>query len=613
MTKGWNNMSKLDYINTVEYTKMKSKVKDLVSVMTELTSKSVASRRLRYVELDIEGERKAGRIQPDELYVPQHIIDTNIRREQSSYVQYVTQSPRAVVLTEKSNPNIVTTPLEYDVTQRLRFENWQLSLYACIDGMQQNGYGVMEISYDESKQGHVSHEFVQLGDFGYIADTRDLQEAEIIARSYFFSRTKLVTMANNPETGFSLEQVMKIVEGEPTTGLSDSVIDSKDKSLYKIDKVMFRVGGIVHVAWTCESRCDDWLRPPIPLFIGRRKPDASQEGQMRAQLTGIPATIEAYETGYPYVLFSYLISENDTISQLKGRVYLDQDCQEAASSLMSSFCTAHRRASGMYFSKDTDDPNADLAMQKNVYFEPGALINSKIKQFQLVAPDAEVMQAIQSLVLSNQNETSQVNFAAQNRKDSRKTATEISAATQSQQSLSTVQVVLFSLALRSTYQLMFEIMQSRVLAGLITDVRPEVKQMYGGRYIVKPSGDTDVIERQQLVQSMMTTWPVMQNTAAAIPFLCDLLQMMFPSIGNRYVEILQQAQAQQQSQQQSTQAQMMQQALAMAKQMGDGIKMLAEHSEFFSDTGKIHALPVVQEASKKIIAVESMMAGGQPQ
>ena len=152
---------KLEYIDTIDYKKLKMKIKDLVSVMTELNSKSVASRRLRYVEIDIEGERKAGRLMPDELYIPQHIIDTNIRREQSSYIQYVTQSPRAVIVADKVTPSVDTQLIEKDVTNRLRYDGWQLPIYACIDGFQQNGYGIMEVVYDESKPGHVAHEFVQ--------------------------------------------------------------------------------------------------------------------------------------------------------------------------------------------------------------------------------------------------------------------------------------------------------------------------------------------------------------------------------------------------------------------------------------------------------------------
>jgi hypothetical protein len=598
------------YINSTDYNKLKDKLKDLVSIMDELTSKLVASRRLRYTEIDVEGERKAGRLQPDEMYIAQHIIDTNIRREQSAYVQYVTQPQRAVVLRDIMSPANDVALIEQDVTQKVRFDGWQLSLYACIDGMQQNGYGVMEVVQDQNQPGEVAHECVQQGDFGFIADTRDLQEAEMIARQYFFPKTKLVALASDPESGWSMVEVNKVIgsESASTDTADGSVVDAKDKSLYRIYKVMFRVNGVVNVAWARKDRCDDWLRPPRPLFLGRRSAPVPQQQQpmMPQQQPQLPQTQESYETAYPYVIYPYLISENDTISQLKGRVYLDQDTQEAVSSLLSSFCTGHRRASGLYFSKDISDPNDDLMMQKNVFFQPGALINSKVTQFQLTPPNAEMVSAINLLVSGNQNETSQVNFAANNRKDSRKTATEVSAASQSAASLSTVQVVLFSAALRTMYSMMYDIIASRVIAGLI-QVDPAVAPMYTRKYHLKPAGDTDVIERQQMVQQMMSAWPVVQNTPANVAFLSDLLAKMFPEQAGKYIQIFQQAQQQQQSQQ-AQQQQVMNQ---MNQQLASSVVNLSKHPEMFSDAGKVHALPAVQAAAQQI--QQMMQPQQQPQ
>ena len=597
------------YINSTDYNKLKDKLRDLVSIMDELTSKLVASRRLRYTEIDVEGERKAGRLQPDEMYIAQHIIDTNIRREQSAYVQYVTQPQRAVVLRDIMSPANDVALIEQDVTQKVRFDGWQLSLYACIDGMQQNGYGVMEVVQDQNQPGEVAHECVQQGDFGFIADTRDLQEAEMIARQYFFPKTKLVALASDPESGWSMVEVNKVIgsESAATDTADGSVVDAKDKSLYRIYKVMFRVNGVVNVAWARKDRCDDWLRAPRPLFLGRRSAPVPQQQQMQQQQQPqLPQTQESYETAYPYVIYPYLISENDTISQLKGRVYLDQDTQEAVSSLLSSFCTGHRRASGLYFSKDISDPNDDLMMQKNVFFQPGALINSKVTQFQLTPPNAEMVSAINLLVSGNQNETSQVNFATQNRKDSRKTATEVSAASQSAASLSTVQVVLFSAALRTMYSMMYDIIASRVVAGLI-QVDPAVAPMYTRKYHLKPAGDTDVIERQQMVQQMMSAWPVVQNTPANIAFLSDLLAKMFPEQAGKYIQIFQQAQ----QQQQSAQAQQQQQMNQMNQQLASSVVSLSGHPEMFSDTGKIHALPAVQQAAAQI--KQAMAQQQQPQ
>lgn len=580
------------YTTSAAYKDWQMKLKDLISVMDDLTAQNLVARKLRYTEVDIEKERDAGRLAPDELFIPQHIIDTNIRREQASYIQYVTQSPRAVILQDFLEPSAECGIIEHDVSTKLRFDGWQMSMYSCIDSMQQNGYGIMEIVQDQTKTGELATEFVQKGDFGFIMDTRNLQECEMISRAYYFSKTRLLAMCDDESWQFQRDQINKVLGSESTqTNSADgSVMDKKDKSLYKIQKVMFRLGGIVHVAWACDARADDWLRPPRPLYIGRREIIPGPPS-----LDGIPNSRELYETMYPYFLFPYLISENDTISQLKGRAYFDQDTQEATTSLMSSAVTAYRRASGLYFSKDVSDPNDDIMMQKNVFFKTGALINSKVQQFQLAAPGEGIFSAIQMMVSSNMQETSQVNFAAQNRKDSRKTATEIQAATQSSQSLSTVQVVLFSSALRSMYQTEFEIIQSRVQAGLIKVSQP-LQALYTRRYVIKPSGDTDVIERQQIVQAMTQAWPVMEKTAAAPAFLSDLLTKMFPDNAQKYIAILQQ----QLAQQQSVQAQQQQVAIQKVKELAMNVVELSKHSEMFSDVGKLHALPRIQMAAGEI-------------
>jgi hypothetical protein len=604
-----------DYINSTDYKKLSNKLEDLKSVLRDLTDKSYAGRKLRYAEVDIEVEREAGRIQPDELYVPQHIIDTNIRREQSSYVQFITQSPRAVILEDSDDPTVDLAPLEKDLTKKLRFDGWQLSMYANIDAFQANGYSVMEVVQDQSTPGDVAHEVVQLGDFAFVSDTRDLQAVEMTARQYYYTKTRLLELCDpskysDVEDAWNKEQVEKIVGKASDSAISDpgDSTDTRDKSLYKVHKVMFRIKGVVHVGWCCIGTTDDWARKPRPLYIGRRKvvEQPGIKGIVQKVVQTVtnqpPQSVEDYETNYPYFLYPYLISENDTISHLKGRVFLDQDVQEAVSSLLSSTVTQARRAAGMYFSKDVSDPNDDLLLQKNIFFRSGCLINSKVQSFSLPAPDPSMFSAIQMLVSGNQNETSQVNFSTLNRKDSRKTAAELKLSNQQEQLLSSVQVVLFSIALRQQYTLQCEIVKSRVMAGLIK-VSPSLQQLYARQWIVKPSGDTDVMEKNQLIQMMLQMWSIVAATPIALPFLSDLLEKMFPDNAPKYLQQLQQAQQQQQSQQ----SQMMQQGMQMMQQMGAGIMDLAKHPEYFSDTGRVHAFPVVENVATQLEQMEKQM------
>lgn len=627
--------SNTEYINSTDYKVLVSKINNLKDISFDLTAKSLASRKLRYAEVDIEVERNAGRIAPDEMYVPQHIIDTNIRREQSSYIQYITQSPRAVILKDKMDAAFDLSLLEVDLTEKLRWDGWQLPAYANIDGFQANGYGICETIQDMNNPGKIGREYVQYGDFSFIADTRDLQKTEMVGRAYYFTRTKLQALISDKQEDsekWNSVQVNKIIESEPNDEQSNNYSGTTtiNRSLFKIMKIMFKVKGIVNVAWVCPITCDDWLRAPRPLYLGRRRLNKEsakasrfvgkvptmvlkalapkiEDKHIEQMKAGLPPSDEIPETQYPYFLYPYLISENDTIANLKGRVFLDQDTQNAASSLISSLLTKTRRSAGLYFAKKTADPNDDFLMQKNVYFKTGCIVNGSIEEFKLDAPDASLFQALNTLVASNQQETSQVNFAENNRQgDSRKTATAIKASMSQQQQLSGTQVTLFSIATKAQYTYECEIIKSRVITGLIK-VSPSVFPLYQREWTVKPSGDTDVIERQQKIQMMQSSWAVYQNTPAAQAFLTDLTELMFPDNAPKYLQAFQQAEQQKQSQQ----GQMMQQGLAMAKQLGDEIVQLSKSPEMFSETGRVHVYPKIEQAARQYEQINQQMSYGQ--
>ena len=620
-----------EYINSTDFKDLGDKLNNLNSILSDLTAKALASRKQRYAVIDAEAERKAGRLAPDEMWVSLRVIDTNIRREQSSYIQFITQSPRAVVLRNKMDAAIDMAPLENDLTEKLRYDGWQLPAYANIDGFQAFGYGVMETVQDDEKPGEIAREYVQYGDFAFVADTRDIQKVEMVGRAYYFTKTKLNELKNlKGEDKWNEEYVKELLDSEPSdeSTMLYSGTATYNRSLFRVVKVMFRVDGIVQVAWCAPKQCNGWLRNPRPLYLGRRvnhagaqkfakvvsrlpepavpmamkmiqkiDPEVKQShiDQMR---DGMPASDAAYETNYPYFLYPYLISEDDTIAALKGRVYLDQDTQNAGSSLLTSTITQARRASMMLFAKDESDPNSNFLQEKNVQFKNGAIINGKLKEFHLEAPNPTMFQAINMLVASNQNETSQVNFAETNRQgDSRKTAAAIKAAGAQAQQLSSVQVTLYSIALKKQYSFEVDIIKSRVLAGFIK-VRPDLIPYYQMDFTVKPSGDTDVIEKQQLIAQMQQSWEVYQNTPAAEIFLTDLTEKMFPEQAAKYVKAIREAAAAAKSQQAQQQQAMMQQV----EQLGRQVVELSKHPEFFSETGRMHALPVVQQAAQKIEA-----------
>lgn len=496
----------------LDYSEVSSDIRDLLNVMGDLTATASHNRGLRQLNIDADSERLSGHLDEDEIFVPSHIVDTNIRREQAKYVSYITSARRSAIFSSVNDPTFATGGIERDFTDRSRYTGWQIPLFKTIDCMQLNGYAVTEVRFDMSKPGHFGVEAVNYEDLAFAEDTRDIQSCEMLVHRHYFTGTQLRSMVKENE--FNKKEIELLTEIDAEGGKDPSV-----DSLYEVEKVLFRVKGAVHVAWSCVDKCNDWLRKPRTLFMGRRD-----------------GSIMLEERDYPYIIYNYMIQEDSTIQNACGRAFLDKNMQEAVSSLLSSFVTAHRRGANFYFSKDNDDPN-NTNLQTGVKFQPGALIDSNIKQFQLRPPDTTMIAAIQTLMSQNAQEQSQVNYAAMNRKDSRKTATEIQAASGEAQMLSSTQVALFSISLKETYTWCWNIYSSRVLAGLL-QTHVDIDTFRNHNFILKPAGDVDVIERGEKVQKMMSSWSIISTTGLAIPFLKDLVRLMFPDEGESYVQYI---------------------------------------------------------------------------
>ena len=520
----------MKYNNYKNYQDASTNIHKLASLCDDQHVTAQDQRQQRRLNVDLDLERRDGYLAPDEIYIPTHIIDSNIRREQAKYVSYIVNSRRTVIFSSSTDPAFNTGPLERDFTERCRYDGWQFPLFRTIDCMQLHGYCVAEVQFDDTKPGHFAVDSVNYEDFAFPDDTRDIQVCGMLVHRHYFTREQLIDMTKTRE--FSTEAVESLVGKEP--------VDEQTESLFKIEKVMFRDGGIVQVGWSCVARCNEWLRKPRPLFLGRR--DASGE---------------IYETDYPYVIFHYMIAEDMTIKNSVGRAYLDKHTQEAVSSLMSSFVTAHRRASNFYFSKETDDPNQSNE-QTNVQFVPGALIDANIRQFQLSPPNSTMLSAIQTLVTQNLQEQSQMNYAAMNRQDSRKTATEIQTASAEAQLLSATQVSLFSISIKKIYERCWEIYRSRVIDGLLEPTIP-LHYFIDHEYNIKPAGDTDVVERQEKAQKMLQVWPIIQqNSALAMIYMEDMLTMLFPDEAPKYIT---------QMKQDNTKTQLLQQLSAIVQSL----------------------------------------------
>jgi hypothetical protein len=500
------------------YDKAKIKLDRLITDFTPQVTKTKLNRENRFKTLDIDSLKKSKVIPNDSHLIPIRVIDSNIRREQPSFTNYLKQSRRLVIFKNIPNPGAVTTALEDDFTRIMTYSGWDIPHFKVVDGGQTHGFDSVEVLYDSSKPGHVAIEHIGNDRLLFYRDTINIQSCALIARHYSVTAKQLKTFVT--QFGFDPEQVKTIV----------NEADVKDKgSCVEIYKCFYKKDDIVYVGWY-NCKCSNWLKAPELLYLGIVAPDDTT-----GELTLVPITF------YPIFILPYYETEQQRIIDHHGRAFLDHHKQEALTANISQFLNGCQRSSRPI-------PSAKGEIRSNTEVESYELGPDKVCPIPLdwyapAYPDAVMLQLQQYLDSYNSQEAGQINYAAQNRKDSRKTATEISAAERENNLLSSVQISLYSNFIREVYGLAWQIVQSEALQDKITflvDLQTGKNnyEIISQKYDIRAAGDTDVIKRAELIREYKEFWPIIQTTPAAVPFLSRLVTLVFGNEGATYSKII---------------------------------------------------------------------------
>lgn len=540
----------------------RTKLQRLVDDWSEERDMSKERRLKRDVEIDVDQLRQDNKLDLDETIVPDRVIDTNILREQPPYVNYLKNSRRLAIFNCISNPDINTQKLELEFTRGMTYIDWESDHFKCLDGSQVHGWDWVEVVYDESKPLHVGLEHVGHDMLYFPMSSKGIEASPRVIRAYDLTITELKGFVIN--FGFSREQVGIII---------DKLKNSKDEpETIRVYKKLCKYDGVVYVAWFClDHGCDDWLKAPQPLFLGIRSLETMPQSP---NIMGMPMVPQQQWkdtpiTQYPLFLLPYRVTEKKCIVDHKGRVFYDEYKQEAQTAVLSGFINGLTRAANIYASKNTDDGSgSSLKEIQGIQLVGGRIFDKPLNFFSPPYPDPMVLKALQYFDVANDVETGQVNFAATNRQDSRKTAREISAAQEQQQLLNSVQLTLFSTYIRSIYSLVWLIVQSQALQGkikflLIEQQRPQINPVtqapvvdpFTGQpvmetyyandiktiqevYDIRAAGDVDVIQKQEKVMQMKQDWPVISKTPLAGIFLAEMLRLQYPDTGEKWAGML---------------------------------------------------------------------------
>lgn len=540
------------------FSKARIFLKKLIDDWTDEVKLTDERRKTRDVDINVQALRDSGKLDEDETIIPDRVIDNNITREQPPYINYLKNSRRLSIFTCISNPDINSQRLELEFTQGMSYIGWELPHYKCLDGAQTHGWDSIEVVYDEDKPLHVGLEQVGHDQLFFPRSSLNLQNAPYVLRAYDVTLLQLKKFTDS--YGFDKAQVGIII---------DSIKNTQRKvETVQIFKRLCKYDGQVYVDWfSIEKGCSDWLKSPAPLFLG-----ISTQVQTLDMATGQPKMVpqDTPIRQYPIYLLPYRETEKPKLIDHKGRVFYDENKQEAQTAVLSAFVNGLTRASNVYASYDTDDGSGGSLQEiENINLTGGRILNKPIRFFHPDYPDPMVLKALQYFDVANDVEMNKPNFAAMNREDSRKTAKEITAAQQEQQLLSSTQLTLFSTHIRAIYNLVWLIVQSQAMQSkikflLIKKQKPQInpvlstpmsgpdgqpmmedyfendfetiKQMYD----IRAAGDVDVIQKQEKVAQMKQDFPVIANTVLKDDFLAELIRLEYPDTGEKWALKLEQ-------------------------------------------------------------------------
>ena len=496
-------------------------------------------REQRYVKLDIEELRQKGVIEADETFIPDRVIDGAISRDLAQIMVFLNAGYRLGIFKCTSDPFLdesLVRRLEQEFTDGMSYNGWYEELKKMQDGCSLHGIDYGEVIFDESKPLHVSFEHVGFDKLFYNKKVESLQDSEHLIRQYDVAIFKLQDTFVK-DFGFDQEQV-DILVGKYDKARRNDVI--------AIYKNYFKYDGIVHVSWFTLNTCNDWLLSPRPLRLG-----IYEDGPIDPT-TGAPQRVPSNLALYPIEPNVYKTDEQKVLILHVGRGFLDEPQQEASTNIITSYVNRGNKANYIFGSPETDDQETSEMKVLDTELIPNAIYSKSIKFWSMPSPDPSGLNALQVLDTRSAIQAGQVSFATNNRKDSRKTATELDQAGQEQAKINSVSLAGFSSFLRALLEMAWPIVRSQALddkiklllvpqqtqgaMGVPTVVYVNDKETLSKEFDVKPAGDIDVVESQAQQQRMQQDWPVVQTYPGLKDvFMENYLRLRYPKEADKYI------------------------------------------------------------------------------
>lgn len=471
------------------------------------TRRKVRRHKVNTEELKTRGD---GALLADETVVPDRTIETNLRRDKSTYVKYIEKATTVLNFTDTANPQNRLDPVSRWHTEIVRSGDWRRPLYLLVDSLELHGAGWLEVVFDPTSPSRTAKEYIRREDLLIPEQTRTLQACTRMYRRYQVTKEQFKKLAAKYDFDLAVAKISYDKEKSGT-------------ALVNIYKGYLRDDtGVVHIAWRTEDgSAETWLKAPEPLDLGIYNETIDEA---TGQLSFTPQPINLY----PVFCFPYELEEDETIYETQGRAALDLHVQEALTSLITSTTNGANRASRFYPTRKAA-ADGNPRNQESVILKHGCLNDGDIDVFQPNWPSPVALSVAQLLTTRNATQAGATDFAAMSRQDTAKTATELTLAQTESDELSSARISLFSFNLLSAETLCFLIIRSQVKVGEIkTPPTFNAAQLFSPTLTWTMAADTQVVLRAQTATKFQQYFPYVQNTPFALPFVSAMLQEIFP-------------------------------------------------------------------------------------
>ena len=493
--------------------------------------------------------RSSGDLSDNETVIPIRIIDQSIRLEQPQYVNYLTEPKRAAVF-EPTVAGVNPAPLEAAFTKAIKYNGWTKAYLATVDGAALHGWDSVEIEYSPGRIGGFATVHVGHDNLIFPTDAKKFSSVDCFFIRKFIPASKLLSYVKDFE--FDQAAVEQLIGSDSTADRDGTAKNAKQNK--EVFKFFFKKNKIVYMGWL-SPLADKWLKEPMPYYNGKKRKKA-----VVPSVDPFSSVIEAQqpaeewedvpETDYDFVqIFDYRVNEEDTITASSGKAASDDAAQEALTNLWTAAVNAAAKSANSYASpKDALASAGGKPSVLDLELIPDRVYDTPMNFWSHPGMKTDIIALASSILTQHRATEGQVNYAAQNRQDSRKTATEVAAAEGSQSKLNSVNLLHFSSFLQSCFSYQYSLFKNLSQRGDLMLLGEQHLPLLDVTYTIRPAGEVDVLERDELIQKLLMMEPLAKMYPALhLAITNKLLFAMFGEYGPEFQQALQQSNEQAQT------------------------------------------------------------------